>query len=364
MLSDAQWPATSGLIDELCGVKGNHLVLGDGEALDDIDIFFAQFCYRGQRHVALEREYFEDWYAVDERLPRIRTLPDGRPTPTPSLFSEAEMKTSAVYNELMPRTGTRDCLTVRLDGPDRSCIVWTVADPVDGDGWTSDRVGAVERLLPHLRQFVRVRQALVGARALGAAAVELLENLRVGVVQLDRRGRLAAANDRVRALLRQGDGLSDDGGRLRASSLVDDARLQKLLARALSSPGGAGGSMRVSRSLSVSRLVLHVKPMLDPEGMLDQGAAGALVLVVDPTDRTGFDPERIGEALNLTPAESRIAVLLAQGNSIDEVAAETGRRPTTVKWHLRHIYDKCGLSRRMELAELVMSLADAPGAQG
>ena len=368
VLSDAHWPATSGLIDEMCGVKGNHLVFGDGETPDDIDIFFARFCYRGQRDAALEREYFGAWHAVDERLPRIRALPDSRLAPTASLFGEDEMKTSAVYNELMPRTDTRDCLTVRLDGPERSRIVWTVADPVDGEGWTSDRVGAVERLLPHLRQFVRVRQALVGARALGTSAVKLLGNVRAGVVQLDRRGRVVAANDRMHALLRQDDGLLDGGGRLRASLPGEDGRLQRLLARALPlrDGPGAGGSMPVSRPQSLSRLVVHVSPMLDhdAEAEPDWCRAGALVLVVDPADRMGPDLERVGEALNLTRTQSRIAVLLAQGKSIDEVAAQTGRRRTTVKWHIRHIYSRCGVSRRIELARLVTSLVEIPGAGG
>ncbi len=363
MLSDAEWPATSGLIDEICGIKGNFLAFGDEAVNDDIDIFFARFCYRGQRHAALEQEYFGSWHAVDERLPRIRTLPDSQLAPTPSLLSEDELKTSAVYNELMVRADARDSLNVRLDGPGGSRIVWTLADPVDREGWTSDRVGAVERLLPHVRQFVRARQALVGARALGASAVELLDNVRVGIVQLDRRGRLVVANDRTHALLRRGDGLTDRDGRLHASLPKEDAVLQRLLAQALHFPGrpGVGGSMLVSRPYSPSRLVLHVNPMYDAGREPDRGGAGALVLVIDPTDRTDLDPERVGDALGLTRTESWIAVLLAQGKSIDEVAAETGRQRTTVKWHIRHIYGKCQISRRIELVQLVMSLTDVPG---
>ena len=362
VLDDALWPATSGLIDEMCGVKGNHLVLGDGMTHDDIDIFFARFCYRGERHAALEREYFGVWHALDERLPRIRALPDSELAPVSSLFSEGEMKTSALFNELMLRTDARDSLSVRLDGPDGSRIVWTIADPDDGDGWSSERVGTIRRLLPHVRQFVRVRQALVGARALGASAVDLLDNVRVGVIRLDRRGRVTAANDRARALLRRGDGLSDADGRLRASLPDENSALRKLLARALPFPGGpgTGGSMLVSRPESPSRLVLHVNPMHDEGAEPRCGSVGALVLALDPADRAGIDPERVREALGLTRAESRMAVLLAQGKSIDEVAAETGRRRTTVKWHIRQIYSKHGLSRQMELARLVASLIEIP----
>ena len=48
-LDDVCWPATSGLIDEACGAKGNMLVSGEGFSHDDIHLFFARFCFRGQR---------------------------------------------------------------------------------------------------------------------------------------------------------------------------------------------------------------------------------------------------------------------------------------------------------------------------
>lgn len=366
VLGDARWTVTSGLIDEFCGAKGNFLVFGDEAAKSDIDIFFAQFCYRGQRHIELEREYFRTYHAVDERLPRIRTLPDSRLAASSSLFSDDEIKTSVIYNELMPRTDTRDSLNVRLDGPDGSRIVWSIADPVDGDGWTSERVQAIERLLPHLRQFVRVRQALVGARALGASMIDLLDNVRIGVIQLDRRGRVTVANDRARELLRTGDGLRVEDGRLRASLPEEDATLQRLLGRALPFLGGpgVGASMLASRSQSLSRLVLHVVPVHDRGVEPGRSSTGALVLAVAPEDRSGIDPARVAEALDLTRAESRVAVLLAQGKTIDDVAEETGTSRTTVKWHIRHIYSKHGLSRQMELAQLVTSLAEFSGLRG
>ena len=361
-LDDTLWPAASGLVDELCGAKGNMLVTGDGATQEDVDIFFARFCFRGERHPELEREYFGVWHAFDERLPRIRRLRDGRLAPVSALFGEGEMKTSALYNELMPRTGTRDSLSVRLDGPDGSRIVWTIADPVGGDGWSSAQVETIEDLLPHLRQFVRVRAALVEAKALGASIVDLLDNARMGVVRLDRRGRIEAANDRAQALLREHGGLSNRDRALGATLPEEDAALQALLARALSGEAGEGGSMRLSRAGSPSPLVLHVSPLREAGGARTRGA---LVLALDPPSRWSLDPERVGELLGLTRAQSGVAALLAQGRSIDEIARETGRSRTTVKWHIRHIYAKHGLSRQAELMRLVASLDDGvPGVRG
>ena len=363
VFDDARWPAASGLIDELCGAKGNFLIFGDGAAEDDVDIFFARFCFRGQRHAEIEREYFEVYHAFDERLPRLRLLPDSQVTPVPSLFSEDEMKTSVVYNDLLPRTDTRDGFNVRLDGPDGSRIVWAIADPVAGDGWSAAQVETIEGLLPHLRQLVRVRQALVNAGALGASMAEQLANVWTGVIHLDRRARVVAANDRGGAILRSGDGLTDRDGTLRATLPEEDAALQALLAQALPYLGGpgAGGSMMVKRENSVSRLVVHVSPVNERGPELWQGRVGALVLAVDPTDRLGIDPERVGDILGLSPAQSHLAVSLAEGRTIREIAAEMGRSVNTVRWHIRHIYTRHGLSRQVELIRLVMSLANIPG---
>ena len=361
---DARWPAASGLIDESIGANGTFLVIADGATQNDV--LFAQLCSRGERHRDLEREYYRVYYSIDERLPRIRTLPDSRLAPVRSLSTEAERKTSVVYNELLPRFHARDGLTVCLDGPDASRIVWSIGDPVDRDGWTSQRVETIGRLLPHLRQFVRVRQALAGAGALGASLVELLDNVRAGVIQLDRRARLIAANDRARALLRRRDGLWDTGGQLRASLPRDDAALQRLLARALPLPAGSGegGSMLIGRPETRSRLVLHVSPVHDPGMESRKSRIATLVLAVDPADRAGIDPVRLGKALGLTRAESRVAVSLAEGKTIDDIAAESGRSRTTVKWHIRHIYAELGVSRPIELAQLVTSLADLPRLRG
>ena len=92
---------------------------------------------------------------------------------------------------------------MRMDGPDGSHMSWGIGDPVASDGWASPQVAMVRALLPHIRQFVRVRQALVRAEAHNTTVAALLDNPRIGVLHLDRRGQIIAANDRARSLLRQ-----------------------------------------------------------------------------------------------------------------------------------------------------------------
>ena len=59
-------------------MRGNMLVHGEGEARDDVEVFLARFCFRGERRPDMERSYFIDYYPGDERVPRLRELPDSR----------------------------------------------------------------------------------------------------------------------------------------------------------------------------------------------------------------------------------------------------------------------------------------------
>ena len=359
-LDETRWPATAALIDEACGLTGNGLMVAEGPK-DDVRALFVGLYARGQRREDLEREYLATYHPIDERVPRFRQLPARRLVHITDLYTAEELKISPTYNEILRRAGMQDGLNVQLPGLAGSHIGWGLNDPVDSEGWGSSRITMVQRLLPHVQQFVRVRQALGRAGALGTSLADLLATTGLGVIQLDGRGRIAAANDRALDLLRTGDGLFDEDGVLRAGVPADDAVLQGLLTRALPPVGvrGAGGSMTVRRAADPLPVVVHLLPVGRPETAAYTWPRAALLLVVDPARRPRIDPALVAGGLGLTPMESRVAVLLAEGKSLREVAAATGRKETTIRWHLRQIFAKHGIARQAELVRLVLSLAGA-----
>lgn len=360
MLDDARWPAASALVDEVCGSKGNILVSGEGGLGNDLEVYFARCVYRGERREEFEDEYFRVYHHIDERGPRLRRLPDSRIVSIDELYTDEEKRRSVAYNEMLARSDTGNCLHARLDGPDGSRIIWTAADPVDDEGWSSGRVEMLAHLLPHIRQYVRVRLALVNAMALGSTMAGLLETTRCGVVQLDPRGRIVALNARALELLRKGKGLTTAKWHLRALIPTEDAKLQRIIAGAVARFGGPGASasMVVTRGGDLPpRLALHVNPVGEGRPELRASRVAAIVLVVEPESRTTADPELVAGALGLTAAESRVAIMLAEGCTIRDIAAATGRSTGTVRWHLRQIFDKNRISRQVELVQLVRSLS-------
>ena len=361
-LGDVPWTEPACMINEIIGTRGNSLVIGRGRSQADAEIFFAQSCYGNERRTEQDERYFTEFYHRDERVPRALSLPNGRLTPSGHLYTEQEKKTSPAYNRAWWNT-KKNGLHVRMDGSGGSHILWILADSTERDaGWSSTQAAMIESLLPHVRHYAHVRCMLANVGALGSSLTELLDNGRFGVIQLDWRARIVAANDRARDLLRQDGGLSDLGGFLNASMAGENDTLKRLLARALPPHGvpASTASMTVGRPNARTRLVVHVTPVTKREWDLRAQRVAALVLIAEPASRPRIDAGLVAEALNLTPAEGRVATMVGAGRTVRDIAAMTGRTEDTVRWHLKKIFRKQGISRQADLVRRVLSLEGFP----
>ena len=364
-LDDALWPVASGRIDEACGLRGNTLVMARGQSQVDLAILFARVCHHGERHEDWERTYFGDYYPLDERVPRLTQLRDSDLVRIGDLYTEHERRTSATYNESLPRAGYQNGLNVRLDGPQGASIYWVLADSTRRGGWGSRQIKVIGSLLPHLRHFVQVRHALGGAQALSTSLSGLLDDRQLGVIHLDRRGRITLTNDCARRLLRRGHGLFERDGYLRARAPADDTRLQGLVAHALPRFGqqGSGGWVTVSRWPSRLRQAIHAVPVDRRQKDFGIGHVAVLVLVVEPGSPVRLDAELVASVLGLTKTESQVAVALATGKTVSDIANEKGQKVSTARFHVKEIRTKLGLARQQDLIRLVLSLGDAAGSR-
>ena len=362
-LDDTRWSAATGLIEEALDAAGNALSVVEGGD-DDVRIHFARFLRRGDSVQDLMREYFTVYHPHNEAIPRARRLPHGRLVHVRNLFTEDELKTSLAYNEGLARLEGQNSLLAQMRGPDGLRIVWNISDTDRSRVWESAQLRLMKRLLPHIHRSVVIRQALARAEALGAGLAGLLDNDRIGVVQLDRGGRVLEANAPALGILRRSDGLLDRNGTLDAWLPADRSRLQRLVGRALPDFLGkapSGGSMTIQRPSGRSRLGLHVMPV--GGGMADFGArrVAALVLVVDPARRPRIDAARVAVTLGLTPSEGRMAALLAEGLKVSEIAAAQGWSENYVRWLVQQVFRKLGVSGQAALVRQVLAADALPG---
>jgi LuxR family maltose regulon positive regulatory protein len=141
--------------------------------------------------------------------------------------------------------------------------------------------------------------------------------------------------------------------------------LRVLLALALERSGQAGAALeQLARALAQGAQSGLIRTFLDEgEGVLrllkklrtqampplDPAVAAHLAAVLAAA--AGPQADRTAPA-ELTQAERGLLSLVAQGQSNRAVAASLGLSINTVKWHLAQIFDKFGVSNRVQAANL------------
>ena len=152
---------------------------------------------------------------------------------------------------------------------------------------------------------------------------------------LTRSGEWLASDEQAEAVLVDNvAGLSLDHGRLRASG-----KMAKRLDRVLK----AGDAP-----------VTIVMPKKDWEGhiILRSSAYNETmvgVLAYDSENETDAEFASLEEAFGLTPAEANVVHAMVNGYSAAEIAEDRNLSINTVRVHLRHCYEKLGVSSREQL---------------
>ncbi len=356
-LAEGRWVSVAGLIDDAISTIGHSLTYVEVGPEGQSDIWLSQFFVDSERREDLRQLYFGDYFKRDEAIPRLAGLRDGELVHKADLYTDLEKKRSPVY-AFRTQQYTEDGLFMAIDGLDGTAIVWSCGNTTERCGWGHDQIRTIQRLAPHIRQFSRVRRALAKADALGASFAGLLENKGLGLIQLDGRGRIVEANDRARDVLLKRDGLRDDRGVLVAVHNGENDELQRLLAQVSPPFGdqGTGGSMKVTRTETRAPLVLEIHPVQAMKTNHCMHQVRALVLVVDPALRPRVDPDLAAAALGLTPAESRVAVAIASGDTVARIALTLSCAESTVKTHVKRVYRKLGIHKQTELVQRVLSL--------
>lgn len=187
-----------------------------------------------------------------------------------------------------------------------------------------------------------------------ANIASLLDTPRIGMLLVDRYGRIVEANERADAMLRQGDnnGLTIRVGRLSAVRPAEADRLARLLDAACR--GGGRGSMPIARGLGPP-LVVYVTP-LEVSGQLpSHERCTARILLAEPFSALPINARLVSEALGLTSAQGQVAAALAAGGTVASIAAATHRTEAAVRWHIRAILSRLGLSRQADIVRVVLS---------
>ena len=214
-------------------------------------------------------------------------------------------------------------------------------------------------LLPHIKRALNLHLSIHEDHKVSMLYSNAMAQLRVGVVVLDQEGLVLESNPAARAVLDAKDGLAVVGKQLEASYADDNRKLQALVREALAS--SQTGKVGLNEAMSVSRpsgrlgwglIVQRIASNQWTEGKQRPSVA---VFVRDTEGRVD-PPVRLAQQLfQLTPAETALAIQLANGLSLEEAAEMLNIKRNTARAHLRSIFSKTGVRRQTELVRIFLN---------
>lgn len=111
----------------------------------------------------------------------------------------------------------------------------------------------------------------------------------------------------------------------------------------------------VVRRVAKQSLVIRVLPVAGPARTPFLGAR-ALLVISDLHDRPQLPASILAETFGLTPAETRLASIIAFGISIERAADQLGLSRATVRNQLKAVFAKTATHRQSELVALLSQL--------
>jgi DNA-binding CsgD family transcriptional regulator/PAS domain-containing protein len=252
--------------------------------------------------------------------------------------------------------GLIDVIAVGLARDDRAMGSMQFARHKDVGPIGEREVAIMHLLIPHLQRAATINRMLDLSAIARTTFEAAIETLSVPVVLTDDRLRIVYTNSAGRRMLTRGDLINDNRGLLGTATRPGTRALEIAIERAstdISTLGRKGLGIPVRPDEGPTG-ALHVLPLRQGSAM----APGAVIAVfVAHTDTPFIAPTEIVSALfELTPAESRVFGLIAEGLTVAEAAVELRVEQSTVKTHMLRVYEKTGVRRRSELQRMASSL--------
>ncbi len=263
-------------------------------------------------------------------------------------FTRQEMDEDPFYQWARERGGGWSFGTL-IKMPAGDDVIFTWERRFDLGPFSHSTLQSLDLLRPHLARaaFVAGRLALNQARAVTEALARL--GLPAGVIDFS--NRLIAANDLFQELIPEV--LQDRAMRV----MLTDRRANALLGQALSHLSGSFG-LEAASSIPIAGTekrppsILHVVPTR--RAAQDLFTASSCMLVLTPIHRSNVPGADIVQALfDLTPAEARVAVAIAEGQTPERFATHAGLSIRTVRVQLGAVFSKIGISRQADLVALL-----------
>jgi len=306
----------------------------------------------------LAKVFVEDgWYKRDLRMARAVALRHTKTVLRESdLFSPEELDTLPFNAEFINRLGFRWVAGTFIREFRGRLTAFVAERKAKAEPFGLEEVAAMQALNPHMRRAAEIASRLGESRSAGM--LDAFEELGCAAILLDFTGRVQRLNKRARRHL--GQDIHMLHGQLSTAHKQANHAFQQLIADLLQPPSPVASAPVLA---NVPRqngrpLFAYGMPVARSAQEIFQHSKAILVLV-DPDEHLNPPEMVLRHGFNLTPAESRLALALGEGDTVNEFALRQGVSVGTARIQLKAVMAKTSTRRQSELVALLGRLSRA-----
>jgi DNA-binding CsgD family transcriptional regulator len=232
----------------------------------------------------------------------------------------------------------------------------------DEPGFTNEECQALNTVFAHFRRAISLSVQLGLSR--GAGLLDGLSTVKCGAALLDSRGHLHKTNALADRILDRY--AAPHNGRLVVSDGKAQARLDGQIIDAIDgrddNDSDHGDFVVVRQSHRNQPLIIQVIPVRSHEDVFR--SVRAIVLFNDLNLEQGLRSDLLTAVLDLRPSEARVASLLAQGRSLDDIGDELELRRETVRSYVKNILSKARVNKQSAFVAIAARMGSVRGANG
>lgn len=309
----------------------------------------------GGPHVAASPHIDPGVFALDPFM----NLPGDRIVTADEVVGESNWLNSEYYKQFCAPAGVRYVMGADVHTDEGSECRIRVCRPLESPPFDEGEKALCRMLLPHFENAVQLYTRLDVAESERQLLAGTVDRMLLGTVILDEAGTVIKTNSVAHHILRENDGLRIAKGLLEAVYSAENRELYRLVKLTLQGAEADGGSMAqamsITRPSGRAKLGLALRKIPQGDWLESRHRPTVAVFIRDPESRTQASREMIQRVFGLTPAESSLALLLADGLSLDEATAQLGVRKNTARAQLRAIFSKTGVTRQTALVRLLLA---------
>ncbi|WP_137931076.1 helix-turn-helix transcriptional regulator [Mesorhizobium comanense] len=292
---------------------------------------------------------------------RIASFAVGEPKVLSREREQTSWPDTSYYRDWIEPQGIIDLMAIAITRDrDTTCSVGFARH--HSQGAIGEREVELARLLvPHIQRAVAISRILDVKTLAAANLIATLDAVAAGIVLVDGERGILCANKAARAMFASGGPIIDQRGSLALGNAAGTAALR----RAVSWSQGSQEDMPRRRVSGIpamrpdgSPAVVHVLPLDRGELRPNLAPGASAAIFIAPASGLSQPPaETIAALFDLTPAETRLYMAMADGKTLGEAAKALGISHATAKTHLLRLFAKTGTHRQAELVRLAGSFA-------